>query len=1238
MYKIDLCRFVLIMLLGVIGFLWAQAPDSSWLQTENISDDFDSLNVSFLGNWPFADSRAIAYDNSRQLAFLGSGGGIYILDISTPVNPIKVSEKIHTRGYVVNLVYDITLQRLYIVNGTIGVEIWDVVDPANPLKLGEWEAPYNAYDVSVNGSYAYLIDCTPFGHGGLHILDISNPSNPYELGYCSSPGASYGIFVQGEYAYLAEGNHWFRVINVSNPTMPYEEGYCETPAVAEDVFVDGNYAYVATGPAGLVVIDISRPATPYIIGICDTPGSAVGVYVQSGYAYVADHAYGGLRIIDIVDPEEPVEVGYYDSPGCAWSLYTSGSYVYVADHVDGLRIIDVTQPSNPFEVGYYNARSSVLDICLSSSYAYIADRGAGLRVIDISTMSNPYEIGNCDIPSEAYGIAKSGSYAYIADYNTGLHVIDVSTPVNPIHIGFCPLPGHARKVFIKGQYAYVAAADAGFHIVNISSPINPIYIGGYNTPFPGSGMDIFVVNNYAYLADSLNGLRIFDISTPSNPVPFGQCSTPDAALGIFVQNDYAYVAAAYAGLRVINISNPENPFEVGYYVTDGQTRDVFTEGFCVYISYHGDEFSGIYAFDISTPTHPVQVGHYNTNYWAAQPFSITVDGSYIYSGTYRSGLQIFNSEFLSIETDDPLALAYSGNRHLVREPGTENLHMVYTNNEKVTYRYSNDGGDNWTVSNAIAEGRFPAIDLDRQKNPCVVWTLDNSLFFSIKEQTEWIATEYTFGTLQPSHPCVTITNPNEMDVDSVHILVRLYDNLFSSNYIREIAFSITNPQLYQMQTLDGSSGANMIDLDFPSIARDFNNTLHASWVHGDTVYYGTRPEGQNWNIVQNPFDPEGVYSAHPFIETYGDSVFVVWQNEVDGEVYRGRRHLFRPFSWENLSQTSTTPSIFPVNASGIVTTFIDKSSMPDEYDVFWRTEPADPLHNLSNSGFVESIHPQTCLRILDEQEPLCQYCAWQEGNEAPYEIKFLKTEIIPDRNIQSSSAYFTSIPGDSMPSLYLIERDSFINSWQIPVDIGVQRVIYEFPLVSPYFYKAKIIAYHEFQGQRQMRVDIDGSINTTVNYNAAHPETLELWIPPELYMDSSVIIKLHGIDTGLTVGPINIYRYECGPGGKMSGGTMTQDNQPSSGVFFTITPNPFHKELNIRCQITDVSLKISLKAYDVTGRLVNDIYKGSIKGNNILKWNGEDENGRPVAQGIYFIRVENLYTDETLCKKVLKIE
>ena len=43
---------------------------------------FDSLNVRFVGNWPFGKSYAVCVDSVRNLVFVGSGGGIYVLDVS----------------------------------------------------------------------------------------------------------------------------------------------------------------------------------------------------------------------------------------------------------------------------------------------------------------------------------------------------------------------------------------------------------------------------------------------------------------------------------------------------------------------------------------------------------------------------------------------------------------------------------------------------------------------------------------------------------------------------------------------------------------------------------------------------------------------------------------------------------------------------------------------------------------------------------------------------------------------------------------------------------------------------------------------------------------------------------------------------------------------------------------------------------------------------------------------------
>ncbi|RKZ24571.1 hypothetical protein DRQ20_06840 [bacterium] len=254
---------------------------------------FDSLNVTFVGNWPFGPSYAVTVDTVRSLVFLGSGGGVYVVDGDNPESLLYVGE-IRTRGVVYGLFYDENTQRLYIADGPGGLEIWDVSTPSAPQKMGSYFTPDYANGVFISGNYAYVAD----GWKGLRIVDISNPSSPYEVGYYNTPGYAEGVFVSGNYAYVADRYSGLRVIDVSDPYSPQEVGYYDTPGSAWGVFVSGDYAYVADGGAGLRVIDISDPSSPYEVGYYDTPDYAYGVFVSGNYAYVADW-YSGLRVIKI---------------------------------------------------------------------------------------------------------------------------------------------------------------------------------------------------------------------------------------------------------------------------------------------------------------------------------------------------------------------------------------------------------------------------------------------------------------------------------------------------------------------------------------------------------------------------------------------------------------------------------------------------------------------------------------------------------------------------------------------------------------------------------------------------------------------------------------------------------------------------------------------------------------------------------------------------------------------------
>jgi hypothetical protein len=604
------------------GELLSNAFLGAELNVNNKSEP-DSLNCRFIGNWPFSYARAVSYDNVRRLVFLGSGGGVYILNVLNPQKPLVVSEAIHTRGIVYGLFY--LNNRLYIADGVVGLEIWDVTNPSAPTKLGAYNTPGHACAVYVLDNYAYVADAS----SGLRIINISDLSSPTEIGYYDTPGSAYGVYIIGNYAYVADRDSGLRVIDISDPSSPTEIGYYDTPGSAYDVYVTGDYAYVADGDSGLRVIDISDPSSPTEIGYYDTPGSAYGVYVLENHVYVADYGEN-LRIIDISDPSLPTEIGYYDTWGFTYDVYVVDGYAYIADHYNGLRIINVSTPSSPNEVGFYKTPGVVRDIYVSGSHAYLVG-DLGLYIINVSNPSLPWIVGYYE-GGAGLGVHVIDNYAYVAVYD-GLKIINISNPQSPYEVGFCSTPGGALGVYVSGGYAYVAAGYYGVRIIKVSNPSSPTEVGFYDTPGMANG--VYVSGDYAYVADMVSGLRVIRVSSPSSPTEVGYYDTPGWARGVYVSGNYAYVADGLRGLRVVDVTYPPSPVEIGYYDTPGHAYDVYVLGNYAYVA---DGNGGIRIINISNPFSPHEVGYYNT---PADAYGVCGFGNYVFVANTNAGLQVY---------------------------------------------------------------------------------------------------------------------------------------------------------------------------------------------------------------------------------------------------------------------------------------------------------------------------------------------------------------------------------------------------------------------------------------------------------------------------------------------------------------------------------------------------------------------------------------------------------------------
>ncbi len=84
----------------------------------------------------------------------------------------------------------------------------------------------------------------------------------------------------------------------------------------------------------------------------------------------------------------------------------------------------------------------------------------------------------------------------------------------------------------------------------------------------------------------------------------------------------------------------------------------------------------------------------------------------------------------------------------------------------------------------------------------------------------------------------------------------------------------------------------------------------------------------------------------------------------------------------------------------------------------------------------------------------------------------------------------------------------------------------------------------------------------------------------------------------------------------------------------TVSPNPFSNTAVIRYQMRDESSKqVSVKVYDITGRLVKQWNNPTIQQSNNIVWDGCDNNGKRLSSGTYVVRITT--ENETVTKAVV---
>ncbi|MBN2564611.1 MAG: nuclear transport factor 2 family protein [Candidatus Eisenbacteria bacterium] len=148
------------------------------------------------------------------------------------------------------------------------------------------------------------------------------------------------------------------------------------------------------------------------------------------------------------------------------------------------------------------------------------------------------------------------------------------------------------------------------------------------------------------------------------------------------------------------------------------------------------------------------------------------------------------------------------------------------------------------------------------------------------------------------------------------------------------------------------------------------------------------------------------------------------------------------------------------------------------------------------------------------------------------------------------------------------------------------------------------------------------------------PRSLKAYYSRDYYSEGDIMIGIPEL-----AGPVSGFRtfYRCAvdptfdcpleiPTAKPlpDGGAMSEESisAPSAFGLRQNVPNPFNPTTTIAFEVPDGGARVSLEVYDVSGRLVRTLVDGhEPAGTRTVTWDGRDDEGQPVASGIYFSRM-----------------
>ena len=267
-----------------------------------------------------------------------------------------------------------------------GLGIVDVTRPSNPVQVGQLALPGDALDVAVDPVLGVAVVAAQ--SGGLHVVDVSDPGAPKLIRtlHMSAPqveiiaGVAYfsvgsqlwtldlaslellqqlplggaaitGLGCEGQFLYTMDANRTLRVLDLAGGDLQ-PRGWLNLTHGGGRIFVGGGVAFVAGGggAAGFITVNVTNPDALLILGGTPLPniqGAAVAAN-GSGLAVSVGTVIAPAPSLDVLDVSNLANTGNirgsYRLPGSPRAVTLAGGIAYVACGEAGLRVVNYSSP------------------------------------------------------------------------------------------------------------------------------------------------------------------------------------------------------------------------------------------------------------------------------------------------------------------------------------------------------------------------------------------------------------------------------------------------------------------------------------------------------------------------------------------------------------------------------------------------------------------------------------------------------------------------------------------------------------------------------------------------------------------------------------------------------------------------------------------------------------------------------------------------------------------------------